>query len=140
MQLAVLFTGHFADEQLAMIDRIANDWNAAGTTSLRVLSLSVNGSDAAVAPDHAGIFETSAAVSDVARPGADGPAALTGRRTVGRPRRRRDGEPPARPRPIRCTGCSAPIPDGFDPARATDLLGELVTWTVVQVDRPVTAG
>ena len=58
VRLVVLLTGHFADEQLAMIDDIAGDWNA-GTTSLHVLALSVNRSDASVPPDHAGVFETS---------------------------------------------------------------------------------
>ena len=55
---AVLFTGHFADEQLAMIAALANDWNAAGGP-LRALALGVNGnSDAPLPPDHAGRFET----------------------------------------------------------------------------------
>ena len=59
VQLAVLFTGHFADEQLAMIDAVAEQWNRAGN-QLQVVALSINGSDAGVAPDHAGVFETSA--------------------------------------------------------------------------------
>ena len=55
---AVLFTGHFADEQLAMIARIAADWTATGGP-LAVLARGVNGaSGAAMAPDHAGLFET----------------------------------------------------------------------------------
>jgi creatinine amidohydrolase len=55
---AVLFTGHFADEQLAMIATLANDWNAAGGP-LRALALGVNGNtDAPLPPDHAGRFET----------------------------------------------------------------------------------
>lgn len=54
----VLFTGHFADEQLAMIAALANDWNALNGP-LRVLALGVNGNaDAALPPDHAGRFET----------------------------------------------------------------------------------
>lgn len=55
---AMIFSGHFADEQLAMIDRIASDWNATGA-ELRVSSTAVN--RAAVPgfpPDHAGLFET----------------------------------------------------------------------------------
>jgi len=58
VQLCVLFTGHFADEQLALIDTVAADWNATGACP-HVLALAVNRSDASLAPDHAGIFETS---------------------------------------------------------------------------------
>lgn len=55
---AILFSGHFADEQLAMIDRIAAD-RAAGGSSLRVTALSVNRIRVpGLPPDHAGLFET----------------------------------------------------------------------------------
>jgi creatinine amidohydrolase len=55
---AVLFTGHFADEQLAMIAGIAERWNAKGG-AMRALALGVNGNSAApMPPDHAGLFET----------------------------------------------------------------------------------
>jgi creatinine amidohydrolase len=54
----VLFTGHFADEQLAMISAMAAEWNAAGG-AMTVLALGVNGNpDAPLPPDHAGRFET----------------------------------------------------------------------------------
>ncbi len=54
----VLFTGHFADEQLAMIRDVATEWNAAGG-SMTALALGVNGNAAApLPPDHAGRFET----------------------------------------------------------------------------------
>lgn len=56
VRLAVIFTGHFADEQLAMIDGIAAGWNAT-PNDLRVLATSVNRSTAPIAPDHAGVFE-----------------------------------------------------------------------------------
>jgi creatinine amidohydrolase len=55
---AVLFSGHFADTQLEMIDRVAADWNA-GNSSLKAAASAVNripGTD--FAPDHAGLFET----------------------------------------------------------------------------------
>jgi creatinine amidohydrolase len=62
VRTAVLFTGHFADEQIAMIKRIAAEWNAANNTannSMRVLALSMNEvTPSPIAPDHAGIFET----------------------------------------------------------------------------------
>ena len=55
---AVLFTGHFADEQLAMIAHIAADWNATGQTP-RVRALSVHQAGiSSFPPDHAGLFET----------------------------------------------------------------------------------
>jgi creatinine amidohydrolase len=54
----ILFTGHFADEQLAMIRDVAMKWNAAGGP-MTVLALGVNGNpNAALPPDHAGRFET----------------------------------------------------------------------------------
>ena len=55
---AVLFAGHFADEQLAMINRIEADWNAPGRVP-QVRALSVNQADIPdFPPDHAGLFET----------------------------------------------------------------------------------
>lgn len=55
---AVLFSGHFADEQLSMIDRIAADWNALGQAP-HVRALAVNRADIpGFPPDHAGLFET----------------------------------------------------------------------------------
>lgn len=54
----VLFTGHFASEQLACIDAVASAWNAAAGP-MQVLALGVNGNaDAPLPPDHAGRFET----------------------------------------------------------------------------------
>ena len=55
---AVLFTGHFADEQLEMIAGLASHWNAQSGT-LKVLAIRVNGNaDAPLPPDHSGQFET----------------------------------------------------------------------------------
>ncbi|MEW1931317.1 creatininase family protein [Rhodococcus sp. NPDC079359] len=60
VRVAVVFTGHFADEQLAMIDDIALVWNADAEHSLSVLATAVNRcSSSPVPPDHAGLFETS---------------------------------------------------------------------------------
>jgi creatinine amidohydrolase len=55
---AVLFSGHFADEQLAMIADIAERWN--GThTAMTVMARGINMAEGlAIAPDHAGVFET----------------------------------------------------------------------------------
>lgn len=58
VQKAVLFSGHFADTQLEMIDRIAADWNATGAEP-QVVALSVSRAPVPdLAPDHAGLFET----------------------------------------------------------------------------------
>lgn len=58
VQVAVIFSGHFAPDQLQMIESIANDWQIAGNP-LKVLSLAINMqlSDSP-SPDHAGLFET----------------------------------------------------------------------------------
>lgn len=58
VERCVIFSGHFADEQLAMIDRIAETWNALGRAP-RVTATSVNRcSEAGLPPDHAGVFES----------------------------------------------------------------------------------
>ena len=54
----LLFSGHFADEQLQMIDEIAQVWNALGDLPL-VKAFAVNRADVpSFPPDHAGLFET----------------------------------------------------------------------------------
>ena len=56
---AVLFTGHFADEQLAMVDSLAAEWNAE-SHNLKLVETGVNRCETAtLSPDHAGAFETS---------------------------------------------------------------------------------
>jgi creatinine amidohydrolase len=74
---AVLFSGHFADEQLAMLDQLAADWNSRGDAP-RLRSLSVNRAGIPDFPaDHAGLFETTllqdmdANLVDMARLGSD---------------------------------------------------------------------
>lgn len=59
VRLAVLFSGHFADEQLEMINRIEAEWNDAGN-AMRVIARAVNMplDTALPAPDHAGVFES----------------------------------------------------------------------------------
>lgn len=59
VRTAVLFTGHFAPEQLDLIDQIAAAWNGAETGRLRVMATGVNRCpDAPIPPDHAGVFES----------------------------------------------------------------------------------
>ncbi|MBO6727791.1 MAG: creatininase family protein [Rhizobiaceae bacterium] len=55
---AVIFSGHFAKEQLALIDGIAERWNAANK-AMSVIATSVSRAEGlSLAPDHAGVFET----------------------------------------------------------------------------------
>ncbi|WP_333815603.1 creatininase family protein [Tabrizicola sp.] len=55
---AVLFSGHFAETQLEMIDRIAAQWNLRHDMP-KVTALSVNQAPVpGLSPDHAGLFET----------------------------------------------------------------------------------
>jgi creatinine amidohydrolase len=54
----VLFSGHFADEQLQMIDAFAEGWNAQGILP-RIKAFAVNRANVpGLPPDHAGLFET----------------------------------------------------------------------------------
>ena len=74
---AVLFSGHFAETQLEMIDRIAARWNRTHDRP-GVMALSVNRAPVpGLAPDHAGLFETTLidgvapGLSDMARLSSD---------------------------------------------------------------------
>ncbi|HEY0240874.1 MAG TPA: creatininase family protein [Friedmanniella sp.] len=134
VRLAVLFTGHFADEQLALVDEVAARWNASGDTTLRALALSVDRAETPLAPDHAGVFETTLLAAlrpelvrldriplDAGQPAPD-PAGATGYE------HRHD---PAHP----LWGVMGPDPRGYDPAYAQTLLDAVVAWTEAQVEQ-----
>jgi creatinine amidohydrolase len=54
----MLFSGHFADEQLQMIDALAEGWNAPGALP-KVTAFAVHRAEVpGLPPDHAGLFET----------------------------------------------------------------------------------
>ena len=58
VRVAVLFTGHFADEQIDMVEQIADAWNVSGQP-LKAVAAAVNKTaNAPIEPDHAGVFET----------------------------------------------------------------------------------
>jgi creatinine amidohydrolase len=58
VQEVVIFSGHFADDQLQMIDAMAEGWNATGHPP-KVKAFAVNRADVPeFPPDHAGLFET----------------------------------------------------------------------------------
>jgi creatinine amidohydrolase len=134
VRLAVLFTGHFADEQLALVDDVVTRWNAAGDTAMRALALSVNRAETPLAPDHAGVFETTLLSAlrpelvqldriplDPTLPSPD-PAGAIGYE------HRHD---PAHP----LWGVMGPDPRGYDPQHAQALLHEVVAWTETEVER-----
>jgi creatinine amidohydrolase len=57
-EVVVLFSGHFADPQIEMIKRLADNWNTSGSGMI-VLAYAVNEIEGLpLAPDHAGLFET----------------------------------------------------------------------------------
>jgi len=123
----VLFSGHFAGEQIAMIDDIARDWNDIGSP-LRVMSFAVSqATDCGLAPDHAALFETTllaASHPDLVRLDrlatmADAPAVDPDDNPMG-PHR----HDPAHP----LHGIFGPDPRQFDPAAARPLLNRIVTW------------
>lgn len=58
VERVMLFSGHFADEQLAMIGALAAEWNAGGQKP-HAVAFAVNRADVpGFPPDHAGLFET----------------------------------------------------------------------------------
>ena len=58
VQHAVLFTGHFADEQIHMFQQLAIDWQSEGH-AMQVKALAINMvAKPPISPDHAGPFET----------------------------------------------------------------------------------
>lgn len=133
VRLAVLFTGHFADEQLALVDDVAARWNADTPTGMRALALSVSRAETSLTPDHAGVFETTLLSAlwpgriqldriplEAGAPAPD-PAGAVGYE------HRHD---PAHP----LWGVMGPDPRGYDPERAQALLDDVVGWTRRQVD------
>jgi creatinine amidohydrolase len=137
VKVGVLFTGHFSDEQLALIDELADRWNTS-RPSPKALALSVNRTDARTAPDHAGIFETTLlssmwpdrvqldrlpSLSEVPADSSDPIAGYDHRHD------------PAHP----LWGVMGPDPRSYDPAHASALLEDVVSWTTAQVDRCFTA-
>jgi creatinine amidohydrolase len=128
---AVLFTGHFADEQIAMIRNVAERWNNAGD-AMKALALSMNEIDPCpIRPDHAGIFETTLLH-------ALWPERVDLGQLPPKPVRsgniEEDGWGPQRHvagHPL--WGVVGPDPRDFDPARGPELLEAAVTWLVRSV-------
>ncbi len=134
-ELSVLFTGHFADEQLAMIDEIGRAWESDSSNTMRVLSLGVNRHPASpVEPDHAGIFETSLLAAmwpdrvhlDRLPSLTDAPACDPAGDTRGAHRHQSD-------HPL--WGVFGPDPRGYDLGAAQQLLEAQVSWLAAAADR-----
>ncbi|MGI3786392.1 MAG: creatininase family protein [Janthinobacterium lividum] len=134
VRLAVLFTGHFADEQLALVDEVAARWNKLGDTDLVVLALSINRAETSLAPDHAGVFETtllSALRPDRVQldqiplaPGLEPPDPVG---AIGYEHRHDPKHP--------LWGVMGPDPRGYRPEGASAFLDEVVGWTLAQVEQ-----
>jgi creatinine amidohydrolase len=124
VRLAVLFTGHFPDEQIAVVEAAAARRNALGGP-LAALALSLNrvqGID--IEPDHSGVFETTLLH-----------ALLPDRVDLGQLPQRVAGEPPDDPlgpgrhdpgHPL--WGVVGLDPRDFDPARGPALLDACAAW------------
>jgi creatinine amidohydrolase len=128
---AVLFTGHFADEQIAMIRHIAQRWNDGGHT-MTVLARSMNEiSPTPIAPDHAGIFETTLLHAlapervDLGQLPPKPPRTGDIEEDGWGPQRHVTGHP--------LWGVVGPDPRNFDPAQGPVLLAAAVAWLVAQV-------
>lgn len=127
--LAVLFSGHSAPQQTAMIRRLTREWAAAGNR-MTVAALGIDMIEGLpLAPDHAAIFETtlfSELWPDRVRIDrlpdlADSPSPEPDSRSWAR-------HAPGHP----LYGVIGPDPRTFDPAHAPKLLDAAVGWLVGQ--------
>jgi creatinine amidohydrolase len=126
---AVLFTGHFADEQMELIGSIASDWNARHLP-LRATALGVNGNAVGpIAPDHAGLFETTLLHSF--HPALVDLTALPAARTA---EAAEDPFGPQRHDPSHSLyGVFGPDPRGLNPETSSNLRKSMATWLAAQI-------
>jgi creatinine amidohydrolase len=131
VETAVLFSGHFADEQLAMMRDIEREWRFGGNR-MRVLALGVNMSDQSpIAPDHAGLFETT--LLSALWPERVQLAQLPPLEDVPSPDPDNDVRGPHRHDPAHpLYGVFGPDPRTFEPEHADRLLESLVNWLIEQ--------
>lgn len=124
VRCAVLFSGHFAPTQLEMIDDAAAQWNARAS-AMTVVARGINMVEGAgIAPDHAGVFETTMLSAlwpdriDLRRlPPLDSSHPATDDSDDSR-------HDPANP----LWGVFGPDPRDFDPALGSDLLATTADW------------
>jgi creatinine amidohydrolase len=133
VQQAVLFTGHFADTQIHMVQQLAADWQSAGH-AMQVQALAINQvARPPIQPDHAGPFETTMLH-------ALWPQRVDITRLPPKPVRtgklEEDGWGPQRHvagHPL--WGVVGPDPRDFDPALGPVLLDATVSWLVQEVSK-----
>jgi creatinine amidohydrolase len=128
VDIAVLMSGHFAGEQIGMIEAIAARWQ--GRMSVRALA--VNMAPLAIAPDHAALFETtllSALWPDRVRidllPPLEAAPSLDPDGDQMGPQRHDPTHP--------LFGILGPDPRRYDPAHAPALLDAMVDWVIGEV-------
>ena len=130
VKLAVLFSGHFAGTQLAMIDRLAEECNA-GQAGMKVFATAVNRIEGlSLPPDHAAIFETTLLAAlwpHLVR--LDRLASLKDAPLAPGDDWAQERHDPAHP----IWGVFGPDPRNFDSRAAAPLLEASVTWLITQV-------
>ena len=132
VEAVVLMSGHFAGEQVAMIEAIARTWND-GNPAMPVRALAVSMAPLSMPPDHAALFETTLlgalwpdrVRTDLLPPLADAPSIDPGGNQMG-PQR----HDPAHP----LYGIFGPDPRRYDPTVGPALLDAMVTWLIGEVD------
>ena len=129
VRAVVLMSGHFAGEQIALMQSVEAGWSERGS-AMRVKALAVNMAPLALAPDHAAMFETtllSALWPQRVRvdllPPEDGAVIDPDGDAMGAQR-----HDPAHP----LYGIFGPDPRRYDPLAGADLLGKMVDWVVGQ--------
>lgn len=126
----VLVSGHFAGEQVEMIQSLAAEATAEGT--VRVVALAVNMARLELAPDHAALFETTLLGAlwpdrvQIGRlpPLATVPSIDPDGQTMG-PQRHDPSHP--------LYGIFGPDPRHYDPSRSAPLLEAMVAWVIARV-------
>jgi creatinine amidohydrolase len=126
VQRFVLLSGHFADEQRDLVERVASAWNAAAPSSWAIARTLGQAPNPPVAPDHAGRFESlllqalHPELVDVSRlPDPDAAPAPEGEDPFGADRHRED-------HPLH--GVFGPDPRRIDRSDAAPLLEYFVEW------------
>lgn len=133
MKLAVLFTGHFALQQLDAMKKLHDDWQSRPQV-MRVLTLSISDlPNAPFPPDHGGLFETTVLAG--LRPDLVHLERLPDRKT--RPADDPGGNvsgPQRRDSHNVLYGVMGAAPRALDPAQAQSLAKRLTTWLIDQVE------
>lgn len=125
----VLMSGHFAGEQIEMIQSLAAETKSAG---FRVEALAVSMAELELAPDHAALFETTLLAAlwpdrirlDLLPPLATVPSIDPDGNEMG-PQRHDPSHP--------LYGIFGPDPRRLDPARSEGLLDAMVDWVIGRV-------